>query len=149
MSRLNSEEERTGTAMAHWPLQLRRTLGLSAALLSLLLVQNALGFPFRKVNANLSPRMLYHNLESLVGVVLTGSSHVVDDVRTLYELRQLALGASPPERSSVAVSPRSPRTSSAQSLVCNYRAIPAPSGTDYRCPRFRRGSTSFSSVGRC
>jgi hypothetical protein len=36
--------------------------------------------------------MLYHNLDSLVAVVLTRSSHIVDDVETLYELRQLALG---------------------------------------------------------
>jgi hypothetical protein len=94
--------------MAHWQPQPRHILGLAAASLSLLLVQNAFGFPFRQTSANLRPRMLYHHLDSLVGVVLTGSSHLVDDLETLHELRQLALGASQAERSSVPVSLSSP-----------------------------------------
>lgn len=125
--------------MTHWPRQLRRTLGLSAALFSLLLVQNALGFPLRQVNANLTPRMLYHNLDSLVGAVLTGSSHIVDDLQTLYELRQLALRDSQPERSSVAVFPVSPSSSVALSVLCSFPIVPAPRRTDYRCPLSRRG----------
>ena len=129
MSRLNSEEERTGTAMAHWPLQLRRTLGLSAALLSLLLVQNALGFPFRKVNANLSPRMLYHNLGSTVGAVLSGSRHIADDFELLYELHQLA-SAPPQSERSVPVSRSSAPSSPTQETLCERRAIPAPNVID-------------------
>jgi hypothetical protein len=134
--------------MAYWRQQPRRMLGLAAASLSLLLVQNAFGFPFRQTSAHLRPRMLYHHLDSLVGVVLTGSSHLVDDLKTLYELRQLALGASPAEKSSVPVSRSSPPASSAQSVVCN-RAVTVPSGTEYRCPLSGRGSTHFSSVRRC
>ena len=49
-----------------------RYIGLAAPLLALLLVQSAFGFPFRQ-RANLSPRMLYHNLGTFVSVVLTGS----------------------------------------------------------------------------
>ena len=135
--------------MAHWRRQPRMILGLAAASLSVLLVQNAFGSPFRQTSVNLSPRMLYHHLDSLVGVVLTGSSHLVDDLETLYELRQLALGASQAEKSSVPVSLNSPRASSGQSVVCNDRAVPLPSGTEYRCPLSGRGSTHFWSARRC
>jgi len=103
------EEERTRVeAMAHSQPRPRRMLGLAAASLSLLLVQNAFGFLFRHTGANLSPRTLYRNLDALTDMVLTGSSHVVDHLKTLYELRQLALGASHAERSSVPVSLSSP-----------------------------------------
>jgi len=106
--------------MAHWQRQPRRILGLTAASLSLLLVQSALGFPSRQTRANLSPRVLYHNLAPLVGMIMTGSRHIVDDLELLYELRQLAMGASQPERSSVPVSPSAPPPS-AQKAVCAYR----------------------------
>ena len=125
--------------MAHWPQQLRRTLGFSAALLSLLLVQNAFGVPFRQASANLSPRALYHNLDSLAGMVLTGSSHIVGNLQTLYELQQLALESSQPERSSTAVSQRSLSSSVVQSVLCSFPTAPAPRRTDYRCPLSRRG----------
>jgi hypothetical protein len=105
--------------MEHWQRQPRGILGLAAGLLSLLLVQSAFGFPFRE-RANLSPRMLYHNLGLLAGVALTGSRHIVGDLETLYELRQLATGASQPERSSVPVPPSSPPPP-AQKAVCAYR----------------------------
>lgn len=134
--------------MAHWQRQPRRILGLGAAL-SLLLVQSALGFPFRQTRANLTPRMLYRNLGSLVGVVLTRSRHIVDDLEFLYELRQLAMGTSQAERSSVPVSLSSAPPSSAQEGVCDYQAIPAPSGAEHRCLPPGRGGRRFSSVHRC
>lgn len=133
----------------HWRRQPGRMLGLTAALFSILLVQNASGFPFRPTSANLSPRMLYHNLDSLVGVVLTGSGHIVKGLETLYELRQLALGALPSERSSVPVSLNSAPLSSAHEAVCSYRQTPRPSGTEHRCILFRLDNTRFSSVPRC
>jgi hypothetical protein len=120
--------------------QPQRILGLAAALLLLLLVQSAFGFPSRETRANLSPRMLYHNLGSLVGVVLTGSRHVVGGLETLYELGQLTMGASQTET----LNSSSP--SSAQEAVCDYRAMPAPSGTAHRC---LRGGTRFSSIHCC
>ncbi len=135
--------------MAHWRRQPVRMLDLAAGLFSLLLVQNASGFPFHTTSANLSPRMVYHNLGSLVGVVLTESRHIVKDLETLYELRQLALGTSPAEGSSVPISLSSSSPSSVQEAVCNYRAIPGPSGAKYRCLLFRPDSTRFSSVPRC
>ena len=132
--------------MAHWQRQPRRILGVAAALLSLLLVQSAFGFPFGQTRANLSPRMLYDNLRSLVGVVLTGSRSIVDDLELLYELRQLATGASQAERPSVPVSLSSPPPSSAQEAVCDHRAIPAPSGAEHRRLPSGRGGSRFSSV---
>lgn len=96
-----------------------RYIGLAAPLLALLLVQSAFGFPFRQ-RANLSPRMLYHNLGSFVGVVLTGTRHIVDDLELLYELRQLTMGAAQAEGSSAPVSLSSPPPS-AQKAVCAYR----------------------------
>ena len=104
--------------MKHWPNQPRFTLCL-AALLSLLLVQSAFGFPFLQ-HANLSPRMLSHNLGSFVSMVLTGSRHVAADLELLYQLRQMAMGASQPEKPSVPVSLGSPLPS-AQETICAYR----------------------------
>ena len=74
-----------------------RYIGLAALLLALLLVQSAFSFSFRR-RANLSPRMLYHNLGSFVSLVLTGSRHIAGDLELLYQLRQLAAGASQPEK---------------------------------------------------
>ena len=133
----------------YWRRQPGRRLGLTAALFSLLLVQNASGFPFRSTSANLSPRVLYHNLDSLVGVVLTGSRHMVKGLETLYQLRQLALGTLPSERSSVPLSLDSPPLSSAHEAVCSYRPTPRPSGTEHRCILFRLDNTRFSSVPHC
>jgi hypothetical protein len=130
--------------MSHRPRLFRGALGFTAALLSLLLVQNAFGIPFRQANSNLSPRTLYHNLDSLAGAVFTGTSHIVGNLQTLYELRQLALTNSQPQRSGAVFS-----VSPSSSVVCLFRAVPAPSGTNYRCPLSRRTSTSPSSVGRC
>ena len=107
--------------MARWQRQPRRILGLAAGLLSVLLVQTAFGVPFRQTRANLTPRMLYHNLGSLVGVVLTGSRHLVDDLELLYQLHQLAMGPSQAERSSVPISLSAPPPSSAQRVFCDYR----------------------------
>jgi hypothetical protein len=129
--------------MSYRQRQPRRIPGLAAALLLLLLVQSTFGFPSRQTRANLSPRMLYHNLGSLVGVVLTGSRHIVGGLETLYELHQLAMGTSQTET----LNSSSP--SSAQEAVCDYPAMPAPSGTAYRCLPSGRGGTRFSSVHRC
>jgi len=95
-----------------------RFIGLAAPLLALLLVQSAFGFPFRQ-RVNMSPRVFYHYVGSFVGVVLTGSRHILDDLVLLYEIRQLAMGASQPEKPSVRVSPSSPPPS--QKGVCAYR----------------------------
>jgi len=116
---LKSRLRSGGKAMAHWQRQSRSILGL-AVLLSLLLVQTVSGLPFRQTRINLSPRMLYHNLGSFVSVVLTGSRHIADDLELLYQLRQLAMGASQPEKPSVPVSLSSPPPS-AQKTVCAYR----------------------------
>jgi hypothetical protein len=113
--------------MKHWRRQPRSTLCL-AALLSLLLVQGAFGFPFLQ-RANLSPRMLYRNLGSFVSVVLTGSRHIADDLELFYELRQLATGPPQSERS-VPVSRSSAPSSSTQETLCEHRAIPAPNVID-------------------
>lgn len=126
--------------------QPRRILGLAAAVLLLLLVQSAFGFPSRATRANLSPRMLYHNLGSLGGVVLTGSRHIVGGLETLYELGQLTMAASQTESSSGPVSLNSSCPSSAQEAVCHNRSMPPRSGTAYRC---LRGGARFSSIHRC
>src|SRR5215472_3704989 len=115
---LKSRLRTGGNAMKHRQRQPRSTL-CWAALLSLLLVQSAFGLPFFQ-HANLSPRMLSHNLGSFVSVVLTGSHHIADDLVLLYQLRQLAVGTSPPEKSSVPVSLGSPLPP-AQKMVCGYR----------------------------
>jgi hypothetical protein len=116
-----------GNAMKHWQRQPRSTLCL-AALLSLLLVQSAFGFPFRQ-HANLSPRMLYHNLGSIVGAVLTGSRHIADDLELLNELRQLATRP-PQSEKSVPVYRSSAPSSSTQEMLCEHRPIPAPNVID-------------------
>jgi len=116
--------------MAHWQRHPRRILGLAAALLSVLLVQTAFGVPFHQTRANLTPRMLYHNLGSLVGVVLTGSRHLVDDLELLYQLHQLAMGASQAETSSAPISVSSPPPTSKQAVVCDYRGR---SSSVHRC----------------
>jgi hypothetical protein len=114
--------------MAHWQRQSRSILG-SAALLSLLLVQTAFGFPFLQTRINLSPRMLYHNVGSIFGAVLTGSRHIADDFELLYELRKLATGP-PQSEKSVPVSRSSAPSSSTQATLREHRAIPAPNVID-------------------
>ena len=109
--------------MKHWQRQPRSTLFL-AALLSLLLVQSAFGFPFRP-RANLNPSVLYHNLGSFVTVVLTGSRHIADDLELLYQLRQLAMGASQPEKPSVPVSVSSPLPSRQKTVCASRGRIPS------------------------
>ena len=114
--------------MADWQRQPRSILGL-AALLSLLLVQTAFSFPFRQTRTNLSPHMLYRNLGSIVGTVLTETHHIADDFVLLYELHQLATG-SPQLEKSVPVS-RSPAPSSpTQKTLCEHRVTPAPNVID-------------------
>src|SRR6202035_4424388 len=110
--------------MSHWPRQLRRALVFSAALFFLLLVQNAFGVPFRQANANLSPRTLYHNLDSLASALFTRSSHIVGSLQTLYELRQLALRNSQPERPSVTIFPAAPSSLVSRSVVCLFPVVP-------------------------
>ena len=114
--------------MADWQRQPRSILGL-AAFLSLLLVQTAFSLPFRQTRTNLSPRMLYHNLGSIVGTVLTGTRHIADDLELLYELRQLATGP-PQSEKSVPVSPNSAPSSPTQEMLCEHRATPAPNVID-------------------
>jgi hypothetical protein len=125
--------------MAHWPRQLRRTLGFTAALFSLLLVQNAFGIPFRQANANLSPRTLYHRLDSLAGAVFTESTHIVGNLQTLYKLHQLALESSQPETLSVTIFPAARSSFGSQTILCSFPIVPAPKRTDYRCPLSGRG----------
>jgi hypothetical protein len=114
--------------MAHWQRRSRSILGL-AALLSLLLVQTAFSLPFRQTRINLSPRVLYHNLGSIFGAVLTGSRHIAGNLELLYELRQLATVPPQPERSAP-VSRNSTPSSSTQETLCEHRAIPAPNVID-------------------
>jgi hypothetical protein len=113
--------------MADWQRQPRSILGL-AALLSLLLVQTAFSLPFRQTRTNLGPHMLYHNLGSIVGTVLTGTRHIADDLVLLYELHQLASG--PPQSERVSVSRSSAPSSPVQKTLCEHRAIPAPNVID-------------------
>jgi len=134
-------------AMTHRRLQPRRILGLAVVLLLFLLVQSAFALPFLQTRANLSPRMFYRNFGSLVGVVITGSRQIVGSLETLYELRQLAVASSQTEGSSGSISLNS--RSSAQVVVCEYRAMPAQSGTAYRCPAPGRGGNRYSSIPRC
>jgi hypothetical protein len=114
--------------MADWQRQSRPILGL-AALLSLLLVQTAFSLPFRQTRTNLNPRMLYHNLGSIVRAVLTGSRHIAGDLELLYELRQLATGPPQSERS-VTVSRSSTPSSPTQKTLCEHRVTPAPNLID-------------------
>ena len=114
--------------MTDWQRQSRSILGL-AALLLLLLAQNAFSLPVRQTHINLSPRMLYHNFGSIVGAALTGTRHLADDLQLLYELHQLATGP-PQSEKSVPVSRSSAPPSSAQETLCERRAIPAPNVID-------------------
>ena len=114
--------------MAHCQRQSRPILGL-AALLSLFLVQATFGLPFRQTRINLSPRMLYHNVGSIVDTVLTGSRHIAGDLELLYELRQLATGP-PQSEKLVPASRSSPPSSPAQKTLCEHRFIPAPNVID-------------------
>jgi len=117
-----------GKAMADWQRRPRSILGL-AALLSLLLVQTAFSLPVHQTRINLSPRMLYHNLGSIVGAVLTGSRHIADDLELLNELRQLATRP-PQSEKSVPVYRSSAPSSSTQEMLCEHRPIPAPNVVD-------------------
>jgi hypothetical protein len=112
--------------MANSQRQSRSILGL-AALLSLLLVQTVFSLPQTRINR--SPHMLYHDLGSAVGAVLSGSRHVADDFELLYELHQLASGP-PQSEMSVPVSRSSAPSSSTQEMLCEHRAIPAPNVID-------------------
>jgi hypothetical protein len=113
--------------MADWQRQPRSILGL-AALLSLLLVQTAFSLPFRQTRTNLSPRMLYHNLGSIVDTVLTGTRHIADDFVLLYELHQLA--TAPPQLEKSAPSRSSAPYSPTQKMLCEHRVTPAPNVID-------------------
>src|ERR1700721_781711 len=99
-----------GKAMANSQLQSRSILGLAASL-SLLLVQTAFNLP--QTPTNLSPRMLFPPLGSIVGAVLSGSRHMAGDFELLYELHQLASGPPQSERS-VSASPSTAPSSSTQ-----------------------------------
>jgi hypothetical protein len=135
--------------MTHRQLQPRCILGLAVVLLIFLLVQSAFALPFLQTRANLSPRMFYRNFGSLVGLVVTGSHHIVGSLETLYELRQLAVATSRTEGSSGSISLNSQSRSSAQVVVCDYRPRPAQSGTAYRCPGSSRGGNRYSSIPHC
>lgn len=114
--------------MADWQRHSRAILGLEA-LLSLLLVQTAFSVPFSQTRISLSPRMLYHNLGSIIGTVLTGTRHIADDFVLLYELHQLATG--PPQlEKSVPVSRSSAPSSPTQKTLCEHRVTPAPNVID-------------------
>ena len=135
--------------MAQWRRQPGRMLGLAAVVCSLLLVQKTSASPNNASSADLNPRILYHNAGSLFAAALTGSSHIVKNLETLYELRQLALGASPAATSSAHVSLNSSSRSSTQETFCNYHSTPRPSGTAHRCPVYGPASARFSPAPHC
>jgi hypothetical protein len=135
--------------MAHRQLQPRRILGLAVVLLIFLLVQTAFGRPFLPTRANLSPRMFYSNFGSLLGMVVTGSRHIVGSLETLNELHQLAIATSQTEGSSASISLNSQSRSSAPVVICDYRPTPGQSGTAYRCPASGRGGNRSSSIPHC
>jgi hypothetical protein len=135
--------------MAHWRRQPGRMLGLAAVVCSLLLVQKTSASPSHASSADLNPRVLYHNAGSLFAAVVAGSSHIVKDLETLYELRQLALEGSPAATSSGHASRNSPSRSSAQETFCNYHATPSPSGTAHRCPAYGPASARLSPAPHC
>jgi hypothetical protein len=135
--------------MAQWRRQPGRMLGLAAVACSLLLVQKTSASPPDASSADLNPRMLYHNAGSLFAAVVTGSSHIVKDLETLYELRQLALEGSPAATSSVHAARNSPSSASAQETFCNYHGTPSPSGTAHRCPVYGPASARFSPAPHC
>lgn len=118
-----------GNAMKHWQRQPKSTLSL-AALLSLLLVQSAFGFPYSQTRINLTPRVLYNSLGSFASTVLTQGRHVVNDLELLYQLHQLAMGASQPEKPPAPASLSSPLPP-AQKTLCAYRVpFPQPAAAD-------------------
>ncbi len=136
--------------MAQWRRQPGRMLGLAAVVCSLLLVQKTSASPNNASSADLNPRILYHNAGSLFAAALTGSSHIVKNLETLYELRQLALEGSPAPTSSAHVSRNSPSSAPAQETLCRfYRATPSPSGTAHRCPVYGPASARFSPAPHC
>jgi len=134
--------------MAQWRRQPGRMLGLAAVVCSLLLVQKTSASPNNASSADLNQRILYHNAGSLFAAALTGSSHIVKNLETLYELRQLALEGSPATSSGHA-SRNSPSSASAQETFCNYHATPRPSGTAHRCPVYGPASARFSPAPHC
>jgi hypothetical protein len=135
--------------MAQWRRQPGRMLGLAAVVCSLLLVQKTSASPNNASSADLNPRVLYHNAGSLFAAVVTGSSHIVKNLETLYELRQLALEGSPAATSSGHAARNSPSSASAQETFCNYHATPSPSGTVHHCPAYGPASARFSPAPHC
>jgi hypothetical protein len=117
--------------MAHRQLRLPRILRLAALFL---LVQSAFALPFSQTRANLNPRTFYRGAGSLVGVVVTGSRHIVVSFETLYEIRQLANATRETAGSSGAASVNCPSGSSMPVVLCDYHARPSQSGPAYRCP---------------
>src|SRR5215472_11486890 len=109
--------------MAHWQNQSRSILGL-AALLTLLLAQTASSLLSHQSRIDLTPRTLYRDFGSIVGMVLTGTRHIADDLELLYELHQLATGPPRSERP-VPVSRSSAPSSSTPETICEHRAIAA------------------------
>lgn len=122
--------------MPEWPHQLRRKPGLAAALLSVLLVETAFGFPLRQLHAaDLNPLKLYRDLDSLAGVALARGRHFVNDLETLYKIYHLTPAASQAGKSSVPNRSSSPPASSAQEPVCQKNpgssdVVPSLTGAD-------------------
>jgi hypothetical protein len=135
--------------MAQWRRQPGRMLGLAAVVCSLLLVQKTSASPNNASSADLNPRVLYHNAGSLFAAVVTGSSHIVKNLETLYELRQLALEGSPAATASGHAARNSPSSASAQETFCNYHATPSPSGTVHHFPAYGPASARFSPAPHC
>ena len=145
MSRLTSEKELTIVqTMAHRQLQPPRLLRLAVVLLLFLLVQSAFAITFLQARANLNPRTFYRSVGSLVGVVASGTRHIVGSFQTLYEIRQLAIATSQTAASSSAASANSASGSSTPAVLCNYQPTPARSATPYRCPTSGRSSNRFT-----
>jgi hypothetical protein len=126
-----------------------RLLGLASVLLLSLLVQSDFGFPARQTRANPGPGVFSCNVGSLVSVVLAGSNRVVGGLETLYELHELADRVPQPARSSGVVCLNSGSKSSPQETLCEYRAMPAPSGTAYRCPTPGRSGKPSLPIHHC
>jgi hypothetical protein len=106
-------------------------LGAAVALFSLVLVQGPFGFPFRETRANLSPRMLYSNLDSFVAVAIVRGRSIVLDFELLYKLHALATILAHADSSSVPASVSAPPSPSAQKLLCRYQPIPLPARAEY------------------
>jgi hypothetical protein len=130
--------------VAHRQLQPPRILRLAAVLLLFLLVQSAFALPFLQTSANPTARTFYRSVGSLVGVVASGTRHVVGSFQTLYEIRQLAIATSQTAASSSAASANSASGSSTPAVLCNYQPTPARSATPYRCPTSGRSSNRFT-----